>query len=389
MFSLIGFVCIGSNFLQLISGLNLTSANVFMPTTGFTFICTVQGTITTEISVSDPLGNIAAACFQPPNGCGSSVSNTFNRNIADGTFTVGIVQSNVHTTNSKGNWTCTDGINVAWFDVKEIVSFTNPEISLTEAANGKMVMVLFECIYPYPEIKISYVKKSTLDHVSDTENGGIISNGTSVNCPVADARAISVNGTFPLSTRQFKEDVVVAVTIILNGIKLPIIYSNITIPSTIDCSQDIFFYGFLPVFLIVLIASIAINILKIDFLSKQFGEFTWKKVGITAVFCVIAIIIGVCLGLLIKGCDKKFLALGLSFLFGILLVVALIIVLIYYHKKCESKSDIQDGDGGEDSCNRSSQNNTGSNTTRTATGRVGSPASTSNVELAANLKSES
>lgn len=36
-----------------------------------------------------------------------------------------------------------------------------------------------------------------------------------------------------------------------------------------------------------------------------FLEFAWKKVGITAVFLVIAIIIGVCLGLLIKGCDKS------------------------------------------------------------------------------------
>lgn len=188
---------------------------------------------------------------------------------------------------------------------------------------------------------------------------------------------------FKIESTSFSKDV--------KEIKLTFTVGQILRTLTIkvkDCSQDIFFYGFLPVFLIVLIASIAINILKIDFLSKQFGEFAWKKVGITAVFCVIAIIIGVCLGLLIKGCDKKFLALGLSFLFGILLVVALIIVLIYYHKKCESKSDIQDGDGGEDS-NRSSQNNTGSNTTRTGTGRVGSPASTSNVELAANLKSES
>lgn len=92
-----------------------------MPTTGFTFICKVQGTVNTAISVGDPLGNTAAACFQPPNGCGSAAGNTFNRNIADGTFTVDIVQSNVHTTNSKGNWTCTDGINVARFDVKEIV----------------------------------------------------------------------------------------------------------------------------------------------------------------------------------------------------------------------------------------------------------------------------
>lgn len=183
-------------------------------------------------------------------------------------------------------------------------------------------------------------------------------------------------------------------TLCLSGGRADCINSSISPCASIDvtglddCSQDIFLYGFLPVFLIVLIASIPINILKIDFLSKQFGEFAWKKVGITAVFCVIAIIIGVCLGLLIKGCDKKLLALGLSLFFGILLVVALIFALIYYHKKCESGSDIQDGDGGEDS-NRSSQNNTGSNTTRTGTGRVGSPASTSNVELAANLKSES
>lgn len=73
------------------------------------------------MTLTDPAGNVAAGCFQPPGICGSAAGNTFDRNIPEGTFTVNIKPSNVDITNHKGVWTCTDGVNAAQYEIKDIV----------------------------------------------------------------------------------------------------------------------------------------------------------------------------------------------------------------------------------------------------------------------------
>lgn len=295
--------------------------------------------------------------------------------------------------NDNCEWSCTYGATSSSSSTVTVFSGILSPLNLTSQTNadGVKLTAIADCLYPYyPIVDVEYSIQSVGPYASLNAQVDLQSSTPPGGCSDAIERRVTANFDVPKNHEDLAGKTVFFRMKFSQYQTGEENYTNIEGPFSFeDCSQDIFLYGFLPVFLIVLIASIPINILKIDFLSKQFGEFTWKKVGITAVFCVIAIIIGVCLGLLIKECDKKLLALGLSLFFGILLVVALIFALIYYHKKCESGSDIQDGDGGEDSCDRSSQNNTGSNTTRTGTGRVGSPASTSNVELAANLKSES
>lgn len=230
MFSLILLFGIGSSVFQLNSGLTLTSPNTFIPTTGFTLICKVEGSINTTILVSDPMGNRVASCLQPPSGCSSAPGNTFDRNIPDGIFSVNISQTYVQ----KGIWTCTDGRGVAQFDVEEVLSITKPMVWIEAAtpSTGTEVMILVECIFPYPdEIRINYVKESAPTSVLENENGLKTDNGTSANCPVSDVRAISINGTFTLSLDNPKENAIVAATVIFNGIVVAIGYSNFTVLS--------------------------------------------------------------------------------------------------------------------------------------------------------------
>lgn len=79
---------------------------------------------------------------------------------------------------------------------------------------------------------VSFKKQeSAPTSVLKNEGGLKIDNGTSAHCPVADVRAISINGTFTLSLDNPKENAIVAATVIYNGIELAIGYSNFTILS--------------------------------------------------------------------------------------------------------------------------------------------------------------
>lgn len=53
-----------------------------------------------------------------------------------------------------------------------------------------------------------------------SRNDVIFDNGSSINCEHPDARAISMNGTFKVSTDKLKEDALIAVTVLLNGTNL-------------------------------------------------------------------------------------------------------------------------------------------------------------------------
>lgn len=78
-------------------------------------------------------------------------------------------------------------------------------------------------------ICLSLIKASDKNSVLKTETGVTFTNGTASNCPVEDARAISVEGTFLLSYSGLKESAVIAVTAFLNGSALSSGYSNFTI----------------------------------------------------------------------------------------------------------------------------------------------------------------
>ncbi|XP_052691710.1 uncharacterized protein LOC128169638 [Crassostrea angulata] len=216
-------VCLGSSIFSLISGLSLTTKNTFVTTSDFSLVCTVQGSLT-SIIIGDPSGNTAGSCLPPPVGCVSGPGNTLVVNTAGGntTVTIDILQSNINIPSSEGSWSCTDGTDVGYAQVK-IFSYTKPIIQSEEEVpvDGSVIRVLIGCIYPYPdEVKISYVKKSSPDFVMKSRNDVIFDNGSSINCEHPDARAISMNGTFKVSTDKLKEDALIAVTVLLNGTKL-------------------------------------------------------------------------------------------------------------------------------------------------------------------------
>lgn len=306
-----------------IEGLSLHAASD-LTKQSFTLVCDLEGASVSNAMSFTYNGTSAGGCSGPPGAaCFSSIGTiAWSNQMVN--FTL-----NQNEITSKGNalWTCTHGIDPASLTTTVIALCTNIEVKYAD----QKIDISCSCGFPSVQAEVNY--KASQNGNSLGSQTFDLASSPGINC-TTDNRAMDYSfkiENFPSGTAE-----------VCATVKT---YSQITTPTTIckpvpDCSQDIFLYGFLPVFLIVLIASIAIIILKIDFLSKQFGEFTWKKGGITAVFFVIAVIIGVCLGLLIKGCDKKFLALGLSLFFGILLVVALIFALIYYHKKCESGSGV-------------------------------------------------
>ncbi|MES1922609.1 hypothetical protein MHBO_004127 [Bonamia ostreae] len=73
------------------------------------------------------------------------------------------------------------------------------------------------------------MKASDNSTVLKTATGGTFTNGTASNCPVADARAISVEGTFLLSHSGLEESAVISVTAVISGNPQSSGYSNFTI----------------------------------------------------------------------------------------------------------------------------------------------------------------
>ncbi|XP_062573905.1 uncharacterized protein LOC134235777 [Saccostrea cucullata] len=69
-----------------------------------------------------------------------------------------------------------------------------------------------DCVYPYPNIRIDYVKEFDTDSVLSSESEVKFTNGTALNCPVVDSRAISVSGTFTLKDTNLKESAKIKAT---------------------------------------------------------------------------------------------------------------------------------------------------------------------------------
>lgn len=111
--------CFKKIFFFYISGLSLTTKNTFVTTSDFSLVCTVQGSLT-SIIIRDPSGNTAGSCLPPPVGCASGLGNTLVVNTAGGntTVTIDILQSNINIPSSEGSWSCTDGTDVGYAQVK-------------------------------------------------------------------------------------------------------------------------------------------------------------------------------------------------------------------------------------------------------------------------------
>lgn len=349
----------------------------------------MQGPLT-SITIKDPSGITAGSCLPPPLDCESGLGNTIVTNTAGGitTVTIDILQSNINIPSSEGSWSCTNGTDVEHTDVK-IFSFTKPVIQSEEEVpvDGSVIRVLIGCIYPYPdEVKISYVKKSSPDTVLKSRNDVIFDNGSSINCEHPDARAISMNGSFLLSTDNLDgEEARIAVTALLNGTEFGETgYSNFTIKLEKGCKYldaELFLGGFSCFLIVFGITSIIMLIfLLCQMLPKIFDDKKTNKIIIIVVFNSLALIFGFALGFGLKECEKRDLGLGLGLGFGFILAIALFLTLYIYHKQCGSKKENEDE-------NRESPPKFNSKKPEDSPKRVGSPASTSNIKMESKLKS--
>lgn len=340
MYKLLLLVGTGSSIISLASGLILYSNSSFIKTDAFSLVCDVQGTITSSVTFSDASGGVPGFCFAPPSNCISADGNILERDETKGTVVLTVVPKNVHIPASEGNWSCTDGSVANYFSV-EIYSVTHAKL-ITQSTNpgaGDQVNVQIDCLYPYPdEIKIDYVKESDHGFVKSVDVQ--FDNGTSTNCPVADSRAISMNGTFVLDDKDLFEEARIEVTVLLNGNKLTTTLSSFTIKPVTGCKySDVeLIFGGVSCFLIVLITSIIMLIIQgCKILLEIFGEIKPIKVIISIVFDLVALIIGLALGFGLKECDQRDLGLGLGLGFGFIFAIALVLTLYIYHKQCGSK----------------------------------------------------